>query len=71
MKITAVETILVGTPWREPTFVELISDDGLRGPGVALHKEARAAHPRTNAHFTPVRDGWERRDGADVEAVRS
>ncbi|MEV4805679.1 enolase C-terminal domain-like protein [Nonomuraea sp. NPDC049421] len=41
------------------------------GLGVALDKEACAAHPRTNAHFNLVRDGWERRDGANVEAVRS
>jgi galactonate dehydratase len=31
MKIVAVETVVVGTPWRELTFVELVTDDGLRG----------------------------------------
>lgn len=35
MKITAVDTIVVGTPWRELTFVELTTDDGLRGLGEA------------------------------------
>jgi galactonate dehydratase len=27
----AVETVVVGTPWRELTFVELVTDEGLRG----------------------------------------
>jgi galactonate dehydratase len=31
MKIVAVETLVVGAPWRELTFVELVTDDGLRG----------------------------------------
>jgi galactonate dehydratase len=35
MKVVAVETVVVGTPWRELTFVELISDDGRRGVGEA------------------------------------
>lgn len=33
MKINAVETVVVGTPWRELTFVEVITDEGLRGVG--------------------------------------
>ena len=35
MKIVALETIVVGTPWRELTFVELVTDDGTRGVGEA------------------------------------
>jgi galactonate dehydratase len=35
MKVTAVETTVVGTPWRELTYVELITDDGRRGLGEA------------------------------------
>jgi galactonate dehydratase len=35
VKITGVETTVVGTPWRELTFVELITDEGLRGIGEA------------------------------------
>jgi galactonate dehydratase len=35
MKVDAVETVVVGTPWRELTFVELVTDDGLRGVGEA------------------------------------
>ena len=35
MKVVGVETVVVGTPWRELTFVELITDDGLRGIGEA------------------------------------
>jgi galactonate dehydratase len=35
MKVTAVETTVVGTPWRELTFVELVTDDGRRGVGEA------------------------------------
>ena len=35
MKVVAVETMVVGTPWRELTFVELVTDDGLRGVGEA------------------------------------
>lgn len=35
MKITAVETLVVGTPWRELTFVEVLTDSGLRGLGEA------------------------------------
>jgi galactonate dehydratase len=35
MKITKIETTVVGTPWRELTFVELITDDGRRGVGEA------------------------------------
>jgi galactonate dehydratase len=31
MKIVDVETTVVGTPWRELTFVEVVTDDGLRG----------------------------------------
>jgi len=33
MKVVAVETVVVGTPWRELTFVELVTDEGLRGVG--------------------------------------
>jgi galactonate dehydratase len=35
MKIVQIETTVVGTPWRELTFVELITDSGLRGIGEA------------------------------------
>ena len=35
MKIAKIETTVVGTPWRELTFVELITDDGRRGVGEA------------------------------------
>ena len=35
MKVVGVETVVVGTPWRELTFVELLTDDGLRGIGEA------------------------------------
>src|SRR6266508_5638357 len=35
MRITSVETTVVGTPWRELTFVEVVTDDGLRGIGEA------------------------------------
>jgi galactonate dehydratase len=35
MKVTAVETTVVGTPWRELTYVELVTDDGRRGIGEA------------------------------------
>ena len=35
MKVVAVEAVVVGTPWRELTFVELVTDDGLRGVGEA------------------------------------
>jgi galactonate dehydratase len=31
VKIVTLETIVVGTPWRELTFIELVTDDGLRG----------------------------------------
>jgi galactonate dehydratase len=33
MKIADVVTTVVGTPWRELTFVELVTDDGRRGVG--------------------------------------
>jgi galactonate dehydratase len=33
VKIVDVKTTTVGTPWRELTFVELVTDDGLRGLG--------------------------------------
>jgi galactonate dehydratase len=35
MKIVEVDTVVVGTPWRELTFVELVTDDGRRGLGEA------------------------------------
>jgi galactonate dehydratase len=35
VKVVAVETTVVGTPWRELTFVELVTDEGLRGLGEA------------------------------------
>ena len=35
MKVAAVEAVVVGTPWRELTFVELVTDEGLRGVGEA------------------------------------
>ncbi|MEU6721410.1 mandelate racemase/muconate lactonizing enzyme family protein [Nonomuraea sp. NPDC046802] len=41
------------------------------GLGVRLDHEACARHPRTNAHFNLVRDGWERRDSARVPAAAS
>ena len=33
MKIAEIVTTVVGTPWRELTFVELVADDGRRGLG--------------------------------------
>ena len=33
MKITQVKTTVVGAPWRDLTFVELLTDDGLTGVG--------------------------------------
>ena len=33
MRISEVVTTVVGTPWRELTFVELVADDGRRGLG--------------------------------------
>jgi galactonate dehydratase len=33
MKIVEVVTTVVGAPWRELTFVELVADDGRRGVG--------------------------------------
>jgi galactonate dehydratase len=35
VKIDQIEVTVVGTPWRELTFVELLTDDGLRGIGEA------------------------------------
>ena len=35
MRIVEVETVVVGTPWRELTFVELVADSGERGLGEA------------------------------------
>jgi len=35
VKVVGVETVVVGTPWRELTFVELVTDEGLRGVGEA------------------------------------
>jgi len=35
MKVVDVETVVVGTPWRELVFVELVADDGQRGLGEA------------------------------------
>jgi len=35
VKVVGVETVVVGTPWRELTFVELLTDEGLRGVGEA------------------------------------
>lgn len=35
MRIVEVHTVVVGTPWRELTFVELVTDDGRRGLGEA------------------------------------
>jgi galactonate dehydratase len=35
VKIVDVETVVVGTPWRELTFVELVADTGERGIGEA------------------------------------
>jgi galactonate dehydratase len=33
MRIAAIETTVVGAPWRELTFVEVVTDDGRRGLG--------------------------------------
>ncbi|MFC0529909.1 mandelate racemase/muconate lactonizing enzyme family protein [Phytohabitans kaempferiae] len=35
MKIVDVKATVVGTPWRELTFIELVADNGLRGLGEA------------------------------------
>jgi galactonate dehydratase len=35
VKIVDISTVVVGTPWRELTFVELATDDGHRGVGEA------------------------------------
>jgi galactonate dehydratase len=35
MKVVHIDTTVVGTPWRELTFVELVTDNGLRGVGEA------------------------------------
>jgi galactonate dehydratase len=35
VKVVDLQTVVVGTPWRELTFVELVTDEGLRGVGEA------------------------------------
>jgi len=35
VRIVDIATVVVGTPWRELTFVELLTDDGRRGVGEA------------------------------------
>jgi galactonate dehydratase len=35
VKIVDLNTVVVGAPWRELTYVELVTDDGLRGVGEA------------------------------------
>ena len=35
MKIVEVDPVVVGTPWRELTFIEVVTDDGRRGVGEA------------------------------------
>src|SRR5690606_32687516 len=50
MKIVEVETVVVGTPWRELTLVELVTDDGHRGVG-----EARMAN-KTDTLLACIRE---------------
>lgn len=43
MRITGIETTVVGTPWRDLTFVEVMTEDGLTGVGeVRMHHRTRA-----------------------------
>lgn len=67
MKVTQVRTTVVGTPWRELTFVELGTDDGLTGLA-----EARMVN-KTDTLLACVEELGRRhvmgRDPFDVEAL--
>jgi hypothetical protein len=40
MRISKMTTHVVGTPWRDLTFVQLFTDDGLVGVGAQSHPSA-------------------------------
>jgi L-alanine-DL-glutamate epimerase-like enolase superfamily enzyme len=64
VKITELRTTVVGAPWRELTFVELVTDEGLTGVGgVRLDHDACRAHPPTGARLELFREGRETRRG--------
>jgi galactonate dehydratase len=67
VKVVSMETVVVGTPWRELTFVELVTDDGLRGVG-----EARMVN-KTDTLLACIREIGERyvigMDPFDVERL--
>lgn len=67
MKISGIEVTVVGTPWRELTFVELVADDGARGLA-----EARMVN-KTDTLVACVREIGERyvigMDAFDVEKL--
>lgn len=56
-----VSELVQGAPAVDPADGSFVAPTG-PGLGVQLDPEACARHPRTNAHFNLVRDGWERRD---------
>ena len=69
MKITDVETFVVGTDWRNFTMViqEYFKDGGYFAPpngpglGLVLNEEVIEAHPKRDVHFNLFAEGWEKR----------
>ncbi len=60
-----VAELVDGAPTVDPVDGHFAVPTG-PGLGIQLNHEACARHPRTNAHFNLVRDGWERRDPTAV-----
>jgi hypothetical protein len=70
VKVVDVETVVVGTPWRELTFVELLTEEygragevpAARGPAPTSASSGRAgsaAAPRRQRHSRMVSSrGW-------------
>jgi len=68
MKITGVETFIVGNPWKNWTFLVLQTDEGIEGVGEAtVHLAARAVE----ALIHELARLYVGRDPLDVEAIHT
>ena len=67
MRISDVRTYLVGNPWKNWTFVKLLTDEGLHGWGEATaHRAARTAE----ANVLEMKRYYLGRDPFNTEAIR-
>jgi galactonate dehydratase len=74
MRLTELETFIVGNPWKNWVFIKLRTDAGIHGVGEAtVHRKAKtveeemAKRPYDESHFLDLfGEGWEQRTGGET-----